>query len=67
MFCFSKNLRKGSLFFLNNIICLVEFSNGRNFATEIAKKGYARYKQTSLFLLSLALSLHRKPKEITNN
>jgi len=46
-------------------MCLVEFSIGRNFATEIAKKGYARYKQTSLFLLSLALSLHRQ-KEKTN-
>ena len=38
MFCFSKNLRKGSLFFLNNIICLVEFSKRHNFASQTKRK-----------------------------
>ncbi len=38
MFVFSIDLRKGRKFFLYNVMCLVEFSIGRNFASQSRNK-----------------------------
>ena len=35
MFVFSIDLRKGRKFFLYNVMCLVEFSKPRNFASQL--------------------------------